>query len=66
MSSPSPPLLSLYYDPSDMCAPLTKELLRIQNRFNLPDFDQLRDFAVQSLLTNYPILAAPMLLWVNL
>ena len=46
-------------DVRDVCAPLTKELLRLANSYNLEDFNDLRSTAIQSLLVAYPGIAAP-------
>ncbi len=46
-------------DVRDVCAPLTKELLRLANSYNLEDFNDLRSAAIQSLLVAYPGIATP-------
>lgn len=50
-------------DAGDVCGPLIKELLRVNNSYNVEDFDELRSAAVQALLVAYPNLAAPVLCW---
>ena len=50
-------------DAGDVCGPLIKELLRLNNNFNTDNFDNLRDTAVQALLVRYPNIAAPVLCW---
>ena len=50
-------------DACDVCGPLLRELLRLNNNFNMEEFDTLRDCAVQSLLVTYPEIAAPVLAW---
>ena len=50
-------------DACDVCGPLIKELLRLNNNFNTDNFDNLRDIAVQALLVRYPNIAAPILCW---
>jgi hypothetical protein len=50
-------------DAGDISGPLTKELLRLNNRFNTEDFEELQSNAVQALLVAYPNLVAPVLCW---
>lgn len=51
-------------DAGDVCGPLLKELLRLNNNFNTDNFDHLRNAAVQALLIHYPSISAPVLCWV--
>ena len=50
-------------DAGDVCGPLLRELLRLNNNFNTDNFDELKLTAVQSLLVRYPNLSVPVLCW---
>jgi hypothetical protein len=48
-------------DSADVCGPLVKELLRLNNSFNTDQFESLRSDALQSLLVAYPLQAVPVM-----
>lgn len=48
-------------DAADVCGPLVKELLRLNNSYNTDQFDSLRSDALQSLLVAYPHQAVPVM-----
>jgi hypothetical protein len=50
-------------DARDMVGPLTKELLRISNSYNIEDFESLRVKALLCLYTMYPQFSVPVLSW---
>jgi Telomere length regulation protein len=48
-------------DAADVCGPLVKELLRLNNSYNTDQFESLRSDALQSLLVAYPLQAMPVM-----
>jgi Telomere length regulation protein len=48
-------------DAADVCGPLVKELLRLNNSYNTDQFESLRSDALQSLLVAYPLQAVPIM-----
>ena len=48
-------------DAGDVCGPLVKELLRLNNSYNTDQFESLRSNALQSLLIAYPHQSVPVM-----
>jgi Telomere length regulation protein len=56
-------ILTSPMDAGNMCGPLVKELLRLNNSYNTMNFDGLRSEAVLSIAVVYPLFAVPVLTW---
>ena len=50
-------------DAGNVCGPLIKELLRLNNSYNTRNFEGLRSEAVLSIVVVYPLFAVPVLTW---
>ena len=50
-------------DAGNVCGPLIKELLRLNNSYNTKNFEGLRSQAVLSIVVTYPHFAVPVLTW---
>ena len=56
-------ILTSPMDAGNMCGPLVKELLRLNNSYNTKNFEGLRSEAVLSIAVAYPLFAVPVLTW---
>ena len=56
-------ILTSPMDAGNMCGPLVKELLRLNNSYNTKNFEGLRSEAVLSITVVYPLFAVPVLTW---
>ena len=56
-------ILTSPMDAGNMCGPLVKELLRLNNSYNTKNFEGLRSEAALSIAVAYPLFAVPVLTW---